>query len=176
MKAAQTALYFREWGAVRRHFIAAGLDPKQADAKRHALHVRALGAGKSSKDFSNLDLDKVLGVFRAITRPADLNAQLHVEESEEERLREALEACRAACWEMYQLGDNRMATGDQRDRYIAGTARRILKKEPGACASAELNVVLGALRRRVGVLRRQNPSVAASLDADRAQRVAGEPF
>jgi hypothetical protein len=176
MNAAQTSLYFREWSAVRRHFIARGIDPKLADNKRHELHVKALGRAMSSKDFRNADLDKVLGVFRAITRPGDLNAQLHVEDSEIERRAEALEGCRLACWEMYLLGDNRMARGEIRERYIAGTARGILKKEPADCYSWELNKVLGALRRRVGVLRRDNPRVAASMDADAAARVEVEPF
>src|SRR4051812_38634402 len=50
MNAAQTNLYFFEWGQVRKHFLAKGIDSKQADKKRHELHRRALGADKSSKD------------------------------------------------------------------------------------------------------------------------------
>ncbi len=176
MNAAQTSLYFREWGAVRRHFIAVGLDSKQADNKRHELHIRALGVRKSSKDFRNADLDKVLSVFRAITQPADLSGQIHLQECEEERRAEALEACLTACWEMFSLGDNRLAQGENRSRYVAGTARGMVKKEPEQCTSAELNVVLGGLRRRVGVLRKKNPAAAASMDAERTRQAQGQPF
>jgi len=67
MSPKQTQLYWREWAAVRR------ADP-QAD--RQALTVRALGRARSSKEFSNADLDKVLAVFRAVSRPADVDGQL----------------------------------------------------------------------------------------------------
>ncbi len=67
MSPKQTKLYWREWAAVRR------VDP-QAD--RRALTVRALGVAKSSKDFTNADLDRVLAVFRAVSRPADVDGQL----------------------------------------------------------------------------------------------------
>ena len=73
----QTTLYFREWGAVRK------ADPS---ADRHALHAQALGADKSSKDFTNRDLDKVLGAFRAISRPADLAAQIDRSDQPRKRL------------------------------------------------------------------------------------------
>ena len=63
----QTSLYWREWAAVRK---------VKPDADRHALHVVALGAPKSSNDFGNQDLDAVLATFRAISRPADLRAQM----------------------------------------------------------------------------------------------------
>ncbi len=70
MSPKQKALYFREWARVR------SVDPS---ADRHALHTLALGTDKSSKEFTNADLDKVLGAFRAVTRPADLNAQVRQE-------------------------------------------------------------------------------------------------
>src|SRR5258708_1762352 len=61
MTHAQTMKYFREWGLVRAHFIAKGIDPKQAENKRHQLHKQALGMDKSSKDFTNADLDLLNG-------------------------------------------------------------------------------------------------------------------
>jgi hypothetical protein len=69
MSKSQTALYWREWAAAKR---AGRLD----DSDRHRLHIEALGYDKSSTDFTNKDLDKVLSVFRAISRPDDLSAQL----------------------------------------------------------------------------------------------------
>lgn len=70
MTKAQRTLYFREFASVKRVY---------PEADRHELHVQALGADKSSNDFSDSDLDRVLVVFRAISRPADLNAQVRQE-------------------------------------------------------------------------------------------------
>jgi hypothetical protein len=93
MSPAQSALYFREWGKVRAHYIAKGIDPKQAEHKRHELHKKALGTDKSSKGFTNADLDRVLAAFYAITRPADLTAQLRQIDQPELRMAEARKAC-----------------------------------------------------------------------------------
>lgn len=60
----QTKLYLRRWGAVRKVLRELGeFSPKQADAERHVIHIEALGFDKSSKDFTNKDLDKVLDKF-----------------------------------------------------------------------------------------------------------------
>jgi hypothetical protein len=83
MTPAQTALYFREWQRVRDVRKSAGLTC--GDVERHALHKKALGASKSSKDFTNADLDKVLATFRAITEPGNLAAQLRAQEQPEAR-------------------------------------------------------------------------------------------
>jgi hypothetical protein len=63
----QIRWYWREWAAVRR---------AQPDADRHALHIAALGVDKSSKRFTNRDLDKVIAEFRAISQPNNINAQV----------------------------------------------------------------------------------------------------
>jgi hypothetical protein len=68
--------YLSEWGLVRKHFWAQGLEPKACDAKRHELHKRALGRDKSSLDLTNAEFDAVLAVFSGISRPADLKTQL----------------------------------------------------------------------------------------------------
>lgn len=73
----QTQLYFREWAAVRK---------AKPDADRHALHIEALGRDKSSKKFSNSDFDRVLKVFRAISQPDNLNAQLRQDLQSRHRL------------------------------------------------------------------------------------------
>jgi hypothetical protein len=72
MTKAQTYLYWREYQAACRAAKAAELPPLD----RHELHRRALGKNKSSKLFTNADLDKVLAIFRSYTRPADLRPQL----------------------------------------------------------------------------------------------------
>lgn len=77
----QKFLYFREWRAVQK------VDP---GADRHALHVRALGHDRSSKDLTNQDLDKVLAVFRAISDPGNLGAQLRAQAGSRSRLEHRL--------------------------------------------------------------------------------------
>ena len=76
MTPAQTKLYWREWAAVRK---------ADKDADRHALHRQALGREVSSKAFTNRQLDAVLGVFRSVSRPADVGAQLRQEDQERSR-------------------------------------------------------------------------------------------
>jgi hypothetical protein len=77
--------YLYEWGLVRKHFRAQGLEPKACDAKRHELHKRALGVDKSSLDLTNAEFDKVLAVFSGISRPADLNTQIRLQEQAPDR-------------------------------------------------------------------------------------------
>lgn len=67
----QIALYWREWALVRR--VASD---EASDHLRHELHVKALGVDKSSRALNNREFDRVLSEFRAISRPADLDAQL----------------------------------------------------------------------------------------------------
>lgn len=71
MSPAQDKLYKREWGKVRR-VLRETMPPKEADAQRRLLHVRA-GVPQSSKDFnSTTDVDKILETFRAISDPAHI--------------------------------------------------------------------------------------------------------
>jgi hypothetical protein len=78
----QRSLYWREWARVRR------IDP-QAD--RHTLHMRAIGAPKSSSALTNADLDRVLAEFRAISQPAALGPQLRAQDQPAIRLRWAIQ-------------------------------------------------------------------------------------
>jgi len=83
MTAAQTKLYWREWAKARRTLISHGYDTSEVNDQRRELTIQALGAPVgttvSSKDLTNRQLDKVLGAFRAVSRPADLNAQINAE-------------------------------------------------------------------------------------------------
>lgn len=83
MTAAQEKLYWREWGAVRK---------AQPDADRHDLHRRALqGNGRfSHKEFTNQQFDRVLGVFRAISKPASVDAQLRQQGQDRRRVEHRL--------------------------------------------------------------------------------------
>ena len=85
MTALQHRKYLSEWGLVRKHFRAQGLEPKACDAKRHELHMKALGRDKSSLDLTNAEFDKILAVFSAISRPADLSTQLRLQDQAPER-------------------------------------------------------------------------------------------
>jgi hypothetical protein len=63
----QKSLYWRMWSKVRKSYIEfGGYSPEDADAERHHLHREALGTDKSSADFTNKDLDRVLDHFRTI--------------------------------------------------------------------------------------------------------------
>lgn len=85
MNAAQHRKYLSEWGLVRKHYRAQGLEPKACDAKRHELHKKALGRDKSSLDLTNAEFDAVLAVFSGISRPMDLKTQLRLQEQAAER-------------------------------------------------------------------------------------------
>jgi hypothetical protein len=122
MTSAQTDLYFFEWGRVRKHYVAKGIDPKQADAKRHALHVKALGVAKSSKKFTNADLDKVLAVFRAVSDGGNLDAQLDL--LEQDKKRAALVLSRLAVLRVH-LG---LEPGRE-SAYVAGIAKKLFGPE-----------------------------------------------
>jgi hypothetical protein len=77
----QLRLYRFEWSNTRTALRALGWPASEVEAKRKQIHAAA-GAGteehpKSSLDLNNKELDGVLAMFRAISRPADLGAQLH---------------------------------------------------------------------------------------------------
>lgn len=99
MTPAQTKLYWREWAAVRR------IDPA---ADRHALHRQALGREVSSKALTNRQLDAVLGVFRSVSRPADVGAQLRQEDQERTRHLFAIEQL-LRCVALYRDADAYLA-------------------------------------------------------------------
>lgn len=82
MTKAQRTLYWREFAAAKRVY---------PEADRHDLHVQALGVDKSSNALTNADLDRVLGVFRAISRSADLASQVQQAEQPRRRARWALD-------------------------------------------------------------------------------------
>ena len=112
MNPAQIGLYRREWGQVRKVLRARGLPPEQADAERHAMHVAALGKDKSSKDFTNTDLNKILTAFRAVIQPPeDLDLALAVDRIGVNRLRVTVRLLQVAL--------------DKPDAYIQGIIRQM---------------------------------------------------
>lgn len=88
----QTQLYWREWSKAKKALESA-MDPSgktrlsaiEAEQRRHEIALEACGK-QSTKDFTNKDLDKVLAAFRALSDPANLNAQLAQQEMPRRRM------------------------------------------------------------------------------------------
>lgn len=163
MTPAQTSLYFFEWGRVRKHYLARGIDSKQADNKRHELHKRALGRDKSSKDFSNAELDKVIAVFRAVSDDANLDAQLRQLDQPENRRMRMIERCWTALRTFIE-GRDREQQDENCRRYLDGTADRMfgvafVHLDRGQEGDAQLAKVMGALERTARVRKaKANPN------------------
>ena len=65
MTKSQTSRYWREWSQIRKMLIEMGdFSKADADAERKQIHIRALGSDKSSKDFTNKDLDSIFRAFK----------------------------------------------------------------------------------------------------------------
>lgn len=77
MTPAQKKLYWRAWAECWRALRVLRPDLTSADAtrERHDLNRRSLGYPRSMLELDNRELDAVLGSFRAISRPDDLNSQ-----------------------------------------------------------------------------------------------------
>jgi hypothetical protein len=86
MTASQTALYWREWAACKRALEHHGYARDELEPQRHRLHIEALGADKSSKALTNAQLDAILAIFRAYSRPGDLHEQLRIIDQPGQRL------------------------------------------------------------------------------------------
>lgn len=91
MTKAQDRLYWREWGSVRK---------AHREADRHRLHVQALGYSRSHTEFTNAEFDKVLGVFRALSRPASVDAQIRQQDQPRTRVEHRLAEIQA-CLALY---------------------------------------------------------------------------
>ena len=143
MNAAQTALYFREWGLVRKFYLARGIDPKQVDNKRHDLHRKALGHDKSSKDFTNANLDAVLAVFRGVYDASNFDAQMALQEQPE--LRVTILQARIQILRL-SIG----LTPGRESSYVAGIARKLFGTDQlGQLNSHQLGKLEGVLMQRV---------------------------
>ena len=163
MNAAQTNLYFFEWGQVRKFYRSKGIDAKQADNKRHELHRRALGSDRSSKNFSNADLDKVIAVFRAVYDGGNLDAQLAQLDQPENRRLALVKRCHVAAGSFIEGKDDEAKARNLR-AYLDGTADRMfgvafVHLDQGQEGDAQLRKVMGALERTVRVRKeKKNPN------------------
>lgn len=148
MTAAQTAMYFSLWGRVRDAYKAKGL--ACGDAQRHALHNKALGVSKSSKDFTNADVDKIKATFLAIVEPGNLDAQLHQLEQPEKRKSFLLAQVRDLAGRCVDKPGREGAYLDGMTRKIFGPAQYQLLDE------IQLGQLCGVLHRRIAQIQCQN--------------------
>jgi hypothetical protein len=124
----------------REYFRARGLSSAECDARRHALHRRALGRDRSSKAFRNADLDKVVAAFRAVWDDTNLNAQLRQLEQPERRREDMLDRCLDAARVCMGGGD---LPPEAVMSYVNGTAQKVFKAELGELDERRLGVVMG---------------------------------
>jgi hypothetical protein len=148
MSPAQIRKYRLLWGKVRRHYRAAGLEPMAADAKRHQIHVRALGRDKSSLDFTNHDFDEVLKHFLAILEPDNLMAQLAILEQPEQRMGRARDLCVELVSTLPQI-KAAVNPANYADNYLDSLARRVRGKNFADLDEAGLQVIHGILAARI---------------------------
>lgn len=144
MTPAQNALYWREWGKTRARLIRDGLTSEQAAAKRHALHIKALGHDKSHTAFSNADFDKVLGVFRAVYDDANLDAQLRQIDQPEQRREDLINRCWDAA-RVCRSGYDQSHTDYLCETLIESVSKRVCKKAFRELDERELGKIYGIL-------------------------------
>lgn len=177
----QSAMFWSEWGKLRDVLRAKGKSLCQIEDYRHALTRRALGVDKSSKAFTNADLDKVLARIKAEREPANLDAQLALQESPEKRRAYLLARADEVCSLMWSDGgDSRLMRPEQRDGYIRGTARNVINKDLEDCTDAEIGKVIGCLEARLQRLRAEGAERARAAGYVAPVAVAaedgGDPF
>lgn len=171
MTPAQTALYFYQWGLARDWFLAQGLDSKQVDAKRHALHVKALGRDKSSKDFTNADLDKVIAAFKAVHDGGNLDAQLAQLDQPEKR-REMLTSRLMAAGAKFITGESKDHVEWKVIAYAGGIVTKLGEERRWPIPD------LGLLAKVMGIMERRAAQVTNKARAEEKVKAVegGNPF
>lgn len=74
--------------------------PKPDDF-RHACHILALGKNKSSLDLNNDEVERIVCLFRVLTRPDDLNAIMDWADPARAKKRNLIEAAKLKAPEAY---------------------------------------------------------------------------
>jgi len=126
VNAAQQRMYWIEFGKAWTARLGCGGTPANREIWRKQLHVRIgavdrKGVPRSSTRFSNLDLDRFLGICRGYSNSSSLEAQLEIETQPVKR---ALVACAPLLDELH------MAEVD-REAYIAGIYRNVQRGREG---------------------------------------------
>jgi hypothetical protein len=164
MTPAQSGKYFAEFGQLRDVLRAKGWSPTRIELHRHEITRKALGVDKSSKDFTNADLDKVFAVFSAERAPADFDAQMRLQDMPEKRV--ALLQARISAL-MLQIG---LAPGRE-SGYVDGISNRMFGTQWHKLPERGLQQIEGILRRRL----HQRPLTAeqiAAIEAEVAEHAA----
>lgn len=150
----QQKKYWWEWGRCREFFAGRGRSPAQIEEARHDLHRKALGRDKSSKEFSNADLDKVIAAFRAVWDDSNLDAQLRQLDQPEHRLQAARQRVAGLA---AQCGVNRGEAG--LEAYFSNWFRG---RRYESLTERELQQLAGILQRRLTQLK---PAAPAAVEA-----------
>jgi len=163
----QQAMYWAEWSKLRDVLRAKGKTAGEIEAHRYNVTLRAIGSAKSSKLFSNGELDRVIARIKAETSPGDFGAQMRQQEQPDRRRAAALERCDRAALAMADgsCGEYQFATLETRQRYIASMAKRLCGKWPDQCDEADLSKVAGVLEARVKQLARAMSEHVAKVGA-----------
>jgi hypothetical protein len=123
------------------------------DVERHAFHKKALGVAKSSKDFTNDDIDEIKRTALGILEPGNLEAQ---QRGPEQRLLRNVEA-RAECLGLIErLGIGQGYDADKADflrkAYLDGIVKNITRGEHvdfQTLKDRPANHILNTLRNRL---------------------------
>jgi len=86
----QIKKYRVEWALAKRILSGLGLSADEIEARRHELHVKALGTDKSSTLFTDKEMDAVLREFRAISKADDLTGQIELGDMGAQRKRHGI--------------------------------------------------------------------------------------
>lgn len=142
MTQSQLALYRFEWGKTRKWLRAHGRTPERADWMRHEIHKAALGSDKSSLDFTNADLDKVLAKLRSYSDGANLDAQLRAEEQPEQRIQALVANARFLAEAVVDRAGTEAA-------YLDGLSKKVFKHgDYKTLTERQLQQLCGILARR----------------------------
>lgn len=135
-------MYFAEWGKLRTVLSARGKSSAEIEAHRAAITLKALGRPKSSKLFTNADLDKVLAAIKAEAAPGDFAAQMKVQDSPEKRRELLLARIRSLS---LSVGLN----AGHESTYVDGIARRMFGRQYHELEERGLQQIEGILQRRL---------------------------
>jgi hypothetical protein len=168
----QNAAYWAEWAKCRAALAELGRNCD--DSARHGLHVEALGYQKSSKQFTNPELTKVLAKFRSYSDAGNLAAQLKPEEDEEQTrasLHVRIDAAVATCIadRVFKDAFHRSCTAD---RYLGSTSARMFGRATSQLDLHELRKLTIELEQGAARKLRKAAAIipAASTEDD------GDPF
>ncbi len=142
MTPSQNAKYFFEFGQLRDVLLAKGWAPIRIEEHRRTLTRKALGVDKSSKEFTNAELDRVLAVIRAEREPANFEAQLALQDMPEKR--RALLVHRITALAYHTVDEGGRGTS-----YVDGIARKMFGCAYHDCDERGLQQIEGIVRRRI---------------------------